>query len=103
MTPNKHFSIKELEKLIKICKNMGVSSLKYGDLQLSIGVTENSPMTPAPQARGSAKKASQIAELALLQEQYDSARHALETLHVENPSAYEALLMQGALGEEKDH
>ena len=99
---DKRYSIKELEKLIKICKNKSVS-LEYGDLKISVAATENSSTTPAPQARVSAKNASQITEIANLQDQYDSARLALETLNIADPSAYEALLIQGALGEEKDN
>jgi hypothetical protein len=99
---DKKYSIKELEKLMKSCHNMGVS-LEYRDLKISVVATENSSTTPAPQARVSAKKASQITEIANLQDQYDAAQLALDTLNVANPSAYEALLMQGALGEEKDH
>lgn len=98
---NKPFSLKELAKLIKICKNDGVSYLEYGDLKLSMDVPDKSSITPAPQARASAKKASQITDKASVQTQFDDAQQALETLHVEDPSAYEALLMQGALGEEK--
>jgi hypothetical protein len=101
---NKPFSSKELAKLSKICKNDGVSMEFYenGNLKkISKELTENQSLTPAPQARASAKKASQITENASLQSQYDLAREALETLQLEDPSAYEALLMQGALGEEK--
>ena len=98
---NKALSLKELAKLIKICKNDGVSSLEYGDLKLSMVVPDQSSMTPAPQARASAKKASQITERASLQSQFNDSQMALETLHVEDPVLHEALLMQGALGEEK--
>jgi len=100
---DKPFSLKELAKIIKICKNDGVSYFEYGDLKIRIGAPEQPPITPAPLARVSAKKVLQIAEKADLQSQYDSSKDALETMHVEDPSAYEALLIQGALGEEKNH
>ena len=103
---DKKYSIKELEKMMKYCHNNGVSLEFYenGNLKkISVIVTENSFTTPAPQARASAKTASQITDTANLQNQYDIARMALDTLNVADPSAYEALLMQGALGEEKDH
>jgi hypothetical protein len=60
---NNVISVKELAKLIEICKNKGVSKFKRnadGSFEFSIGVTENLPMTPSPQARGSAKKAEKI-------------------------------------------
>jgi len=97
------FSLKELAKLIKICKNDGVSCLEYGNVKISMSSPEKQLMTPAPLARASAKKVSKISESAELQSQYDESRVALETLHVEDPVAYEALLIQGALDEEKNH
>lgn len=98
----RELSLKELAKLIKICKNEGVSSLKYGELQISIGTTENLPMTPKHQARRSAK-AEQVTETANLQSQYDLAREISETLHVEDPVAYESMLINGELGEAKEN
>lgn len=97
----KPISLKELAKIIKICKNDGVSSLEYGNLKISMITPEKGIMTPAPQASASAKKASQITEKANVQSQYDDVQQVLETLHVEDPVRYEALLMQGALGDEK--
>lgn len=97
-------TLKQLEKLAKICKTKGVSIEFFQDgslKKISKDVPDQSSLTPAPQARVSAKKASQIEEAGNLQDQYDKSTQEIETLHVEDPSAYEALLMQGALGEEK--
>ena len=102
-TMNKPITIKELEKLIKICKNMGVSTLEFGNIKISMGSPEQQLMTPAPQVRVSAKKVSQITEKAELQSQLEGNEDALGTMHVEDPSGYEALLMQGALGEKENH
>lgn len=82
---------------------MGVSTLKYGDIEFCMGEASQLPMTPAPHARGSAKKAMQVTEKADLQSQFDLAQLTAETLHVEDPAAYEAMLIQGELGEEKNH
>jgi chemotaxis protein CheY-P-specific phosphatase CheC len=100
---NKTISVKELAKLIKVCKNEGVSRLKYGDIEVSIGMTENLPMTPSPQARGSAKKAEKIEAKAYLQMQYDEARVLAETLHVEDPAAFEKMLIDGEFSEAKEN
>lgn len=96
-------TLKELEKLIKVCKTMGVSKFKYGDIEFCMGEASQPTMTPAPQARGSAKKAKAITDHTELQAQYDLVQAVAETLHVEDPSAYEAMLIQGELGEEKNH
>lgn len=81
---------------------MGVSSLKYGEIELGFGETENPPRTPMKQARASAK-AEQITETAEYQEQSDSVQAMLDTLHIEDPAAYETALVREELGEEKNH
>jgi len=96
-------SLKELAKIIKLCKDNGVSNLEFENLKLRMTDASPQVMTPAPQARGSAKKAKAITEKADLQSQYDVAQVVAETLHVEDPVAYEAMLMRGELGEEKNH
>lgn len=95
-------SLKELAKLIKICKNDGVSHLKYGDIELSMIEPEKPFMTPAPQVRGSAKKAKEIEEKGKLQEGFNLSQDVYETLHIENPALAEEMLIRGEL-ESKDH
>jgi hypothetical protein len=99
----KPISTKELAKLIKICKNEGVSSLKFGEVHISMTPTENLVMTPSPQARGSAKKAEKITTKASLQMQYDEAQLLAETLHVEDPAAFEKMLIDGEFSEAKEN
>jgi len=96
----KEITIKDLAKIIKLCKSNGISSLKYGDIEISIAVPEKPAVTSYPQARGSAKKAKIVAEKADLQDQFDRASEDLETLHLEDPAGYEALLIRGELGVE---
>lgn len=96
------FSLKELEKLIKICKKQGVSELKHGDFQISFDVPDKASNTPIALAGGS-KKTKEVTEQAHLQEEFNSARDQIDTLHVENPLAYEEALYRGELGEEKNH
>lgn len=98
-----NYSIKELAKLIKLCKTNNVSSLKYDGIELSIGVPSQESMTPAPQARGSAKKALQVTEKSDLQLQFNEAKAIAETLHVEDPVAYERMLIEGELSEAKEN
>jgi len=100
---NKPISVKELAKLIKICKNMGVSSLKYGEIELSLDAPDKPSCTPTTQARGSNRKAQAVTEIAGLQAQHNLAQEIVETLHVEDPAAYEAMLIRGEFGEEKNH
>ncbi|MFN9976621.1 MAG: hypothetical protein ACK58T_42645 [Phycisphaerae bacterium] len=96
------YSLKELATLIKLCKKNGVS-LKYDGLEiLSVDVLSQGSTTPAPQARGSAKKALEVTEKAALQLQFDEAQEIAETLHVEDPVAYERMLIEGELGETKE-
>lgn len=97
------FSTKELAKLIKICKNNNVSSITFGEIQLSFGATENPPKTPRPQARGLEKAAKEIEELGRVQEQYNSARAFTESLQLEDPLKYEQMLMDRELIEEENH
>lgn len=100
---NKLISLKELAKLIKICKTEGVSSLQYGEIQLSMVAPEKPSMTPAPQARGSAKKALEVSEKQDLQTQFDLARESIEVMHVEDPVGFEQALINGELDEAKEN
>lgn len=100
---NVKFSTKELAKLIKICKNNNVSSLKFGDIQLSFGVTENPSRTALPQARGSEKAGKEIEERGKLQEGFNASRVFAESLQLEDPLKYEQMLMDRELIEEENH
>jgi hypothetical protein len=97
------FTLKEIAKLIKLCKTNDVSSLKVQGLEISIGATASSPMTPNAHARGSAKKALEVEEKGSLQEQMNLAERVIETMHVEDPAAFEAMLISRELGEEKNN
>lgn len=94
---NKPLSVKELAKLIKICKDKGVSQLKYGEIELNFDVTANPSMKTNPQARGSAIKAKEIEDKQGLQSQHDIANEIASTLLIENPAEYEAMLTRGEL------
>lgn len=89
--------IKNLRKLVKICKDNGVSHFKRGDLVIRFDVAANPSITTVPQARGSAKKASLERERGILQEQLNLAELETETLHIENPVQYEEMLMRQEL------
>lgn len=93
-------TLKELAKLIKICNTEGVSSLKFEGIELSLGVAENSFKTPAPQARGSAKKALEVQVKQEQQSFINLAQEMEETLLIEDPSAYERMLINGELKDE---
>ena len=82
---------------------MSVSSLKYGEIELSLDLPEKKSKTTNAQVRASTKKAGLVEEKAEYQAQYDLAGAIAETLHVEDPHAYEAMLMRGELGEEKNN
>lgn len=94
---NKPLPVKELAKLIKICKDKGVSQLKYGEIELTFDVTDHPSKKTTPQARGSAIKAKEIEDRQSLQSQYDDANEIASTLLIENPAEYEAMLTRGEL------
>lgn len=100
---SKSLSVKDLAKLIKVCKENGVSSLRYEGVELSLGDTQSSSRATVPQPRGSAKKAAVIQEKENLQSQYDNAKDVLGTLHLEDPAAFEKMLTQGEIGAEENH
>jgi hypothetical protein len=97
--------LKKLENFLKKCQTNGVfiREIEFEGIKLSIDVPAKLSMTPVLPAKGSEKKATAIEAKADLQQQYDFSRDAVETLHVEDPSAYEAALFRGELGEEKNH
>lgn len=93
-------TIKDIAKLIRLCRANGVSSLKFGVLELSIGTTDHLSITPSPQVRGSAKKAIEVSEIAATQMQFDEAQEMASTLHLEDPLSFEQLLAANGLEKE---
>ena len=94
------FSIKELAKVLKLCKNSNVTEIKLGDLHIVLGESEKPLVTVPLQARGAKRKAKKIADKSELQESFDAAQEFTETLHLEDPAAYERAVIEGELGEE---
>lgn len=93
-------SLKELAKLIKICKNNDVEHLKYDGIELRMSSPEKQDMAPVIPAIGSAKNAKDIEAVGILTQQYVNATEEIETLHVENPALYEELRYRGQLEDE---
>ena len=92
--------IKDIAKLIKLCKANGVSSLKFEGLELSMTATDNPVNAPLPQARGSAKKALKIAEDVSEQMRFEDSNELVSTLMLQDPAAYEQMLAAGEIEEE---
>lgn len=102
---NEKFTLKDLSKLIKICKNNNVSHVKYGEIELKLNIdaTENPSIPNASQASESDKKAKENEEKGALQEQYNHAQSSLDSLQLEDPLEYERQLMDRELIENKKH
>lgn len=94
--------IKELAKLIKICKNENVHSLKYEGIEILMYAPDQPYIQTRRPARASMKKAKSIEDHTSLQEQYDDATEALDTLFLEDPSLAEQLLVRGELEKEEN-
>ena len=92
--------VKDIAKLIRLCKANGVSSLKYEGLELSMAQTDNLAIAPLPQARGSATKALRIAEDVSRQMKFEDSEELISTLMLQDPAAYEQMLAAGELEEE---
>lgn len=90
---------KSLIKLVKACARLGVHSLEYQGIKIVMGEKANLPPTPSP-AKGIGKKQAEVSDKAELQQQFDFAREHIETLHVEDPVAFEENLIRGEFGEE---
>lgn len=99
---DKELTVEQVILLIKSCHKHDVLSLDYYGLKLRMAEPEQPAMTPRPQARGLAKKASQIAEDSELQMQFDIAREEISTMHVEDPAGYEEKLIRGEI-EDQNH
>ena len=99
--------IKMLAKCVKVCKTKAVNHIEFYEngmiKSISMGLTENLPMTPSSQARGSAKKAQAITENSKLQMQLDEAEDYMSQLQVEDPVLFEQMLINGELGERKEN
>jgi len=98
----KELTLAKLLKLMRECKKLR-GFVKIGDMEFDFRDQSQTETVTRPQARGSAKKARDIEEKADLQGQHDLVHDLVETLHVEDPAAYEAMLIRGELGEEKNH
>lgn len=96
------FSVAEIKKLMRECKKSR-SFLKIGDLIIDCREQGQSQTEPVPKAIGSSKKAKDIEEKGQLQDQHDTASEIMSTLHVQDPAAYEQMLLRNELGEDKNH
>jgi hypothetical protein len=101
---DKKISVANIIKLMRECRKHN-AYLNFNDLIIDCRASEKDLQIPNPQARGSAKKAQAaqvVTDKSIAQEQYNFATEMIETLHVEDPAAFETMLIQGELGEEKD-
>lgn len=77
--------------------------MQYDGLVIDCRDSEKARQIPSPQARGSAKKAKEVEEKGKLQEQFDIANGIAESLHLEDPKAFEEMLIRGELAKEENH
>ena len=99
----KKFSIKDIEKISDICKTKGIGTFEYLGLKIVLGASTDPLDTAIPLTRGMKRKAKIIAEGTDYQEAYNAAQEFTETLHLEDPSAYERAVIEGELGEEENY
>lgn len=91
-------SVKNLEKLIKFCRNNGVVELNYENMHVKFDNSSPSFQKPSQAVTRNAKKTAKIAEI---QEQYNLVNEELEVSHLEDPAAYEEAIVQGLLQREE--
>ena len=95
------FSIKDIDKITDFCKARGVTSFEYLGLKLVLEASTESPETVVIPTRNTKRKARTIARRTDDQESYNMAQEFTETLHLEDPAAYERAIVEGELGEEE--
>lgn len=91
-------SFKFLEKLIKFCRNNGVSEFNFENIHVKFESLSQGFQKPSPAVVRNAKKTAKIADL---QEQYDHVVEELEVSHLMDPAAYEEAIVQGLLQREE--
>lgn len=91
--------VRDLAKLIKICKASGVSELKIGDTEIKFGGSEDPQLyqTRDTVRVPTAKQLRETEELINIKENVDFVDDQLALMQIENPAQLEELLIQREL------
>jgi hypothetical protein len=90
--------LKELIKVIKAVKKLGVIRLKLGTLEFELDKKDDiEPSVHRPTLKVSKKKIAEQDTHNQLQLRLDSMKEELSTMHVEDPSGFEASLVENDL------
>lgn len=90
-------NVKDLEKVLKICRNLGVSQIKISEVHVYF-VGEQQTLQPKP-GKAMIREAQETEQLSLLKAEADAAQEDIETSHVEDPVRYEEAIAQGLLND----
>lgn len=96
--------LKNLIKVIKAVKKLGVKSLKMGTLEFEIATIseQNELRADRPAFKPSKKKVEEKVEKDQLQLEMDTANDSLSTMHVEDPAAFEEAIVQQAISDPEE-
>lgn len=96
-------SVKDLTKILKSCKELGVSELKFGNLSVVFGEkTMPQPLTSSVRQTKAAEIQTQVVEKEALQQlSKELDEEELSVMSIENPEMFEQLLIEKELGDER--
>lgn len=95
-------SAKDIVVLIRACKGMGVTELKFGSLHIRFSeqVTQEKPRDQVPKIP--VETINQIEDETLESQESDIKQTQLELMLIENPAEYERLVQSGELDDRED-
>lgn len=100
----KDLSVKEIVSIIKVCRDSGVSVLKFRDLHLEIGVNTPIDVTaPIPTTKAIVEKQEEQAKIGLLQDEQKAKAERLAIMMLEDPYGYEQLMASGEIGDGEEY
>jgi hypothetical protein len=94
--------LKNLIKVIKAVKKLGVKSLKMGTLEFEIETNPENLRADRPVFKPSKKKVEAANKQNELQLEMDTANESLSTMHVEDPAAFEEAIVQQVISDTDD-
>lgn len=97
-------TIKDLKDIIKACQKAKVTHLKFRNIEIDFKKDQDEEVALAsrPTLKVPSKKIEERQLHLNIQEQALEADDALSTLHVEDPSAFEAAMIERGLGRDAD-
>lgn len=89
--------LKEVIKIIKTAKKLGVTKMKLGTLEFELQFEQQNTRASRPALKVSKKTIASLDEINQLQLDLDGAQDDISTMHVEDPEKFEQAIVEREL------